>query len=136
MKSNEALAAVILQWLREKYPERYKQTLAVASNPAVFRRHLVRHLEIRWADEPSAEWLVNAPLSALEETSITLNARLYGAEVVLAGNKVTGRTWGFGELNILLRLETEAERRAEFRQLASMKEALDLTLIDVTEERS
>lgn len=133
---NEAAAAVILPWVKENYPERYKQTLEVASNEDTFARFLARLVELRWEEEPDVKWLLQIPLSMLEQTKLELRARLYGAEIVLAGQRVKDRSWSFAELIGLLRAGNETERRAMFEQLRVMKQTLDLRVEEVVIENA
>jgi hypothetical protein len=133
-EENEMLAGLVLKWVKEKYPERYKQTLAVASIPATFRQYLVRLLEIRWEEDGDihAEWKREVPMWALEETKVRVKARLDdGTEIEIAGKKVEGRTWAFAEIGMVLS-EPDRERRKEMvRGLAALKIAGDLRVVEV-----
>lgn len=129
--NNERLAAVILPWAKDKYPERYQQTLAVASKPDTFQRYMVRLVELRWKEEPDTEWLLRVPLTVLEETDISLKARLFGREVVVCGKKVLDRTWSFGELYCLMIDPDKDSRRTTVEDLIHVKHTFDLRTEEV-----
>lgn len=121
--ANETLAALILPWAKEKHPSKYSDTVKAVRKPDVFRRYMVRLVEIRVEEEP--EFRGQVPLSILDETKLTARFKRgdYEFEVRGAGSvKSQGpRVWCWTEL--ALTPEQFEERRA-------WKEALELERVE------
>lgn len=122
--SNDDLAAVILPWAKAAHPEKYEATVGVSPRPQAFRRYLLRLIEIRWEEDPA--WRHDAPLRALEETSIVQRMRLAGgAEIVVKGKRAGGeREWTWAEFADLL------EAGHDINVIARAKAELDLVVDD------
>lgn len=92
------MAALVLPWAKEVMPDAYQKTVAVVKNPTAFRKYIVRLVELRYEKDP--DFRLNAPLAALEETGIRQKMKhpQTGTIIEVCGNKVEGRTWGFGEM--------------------------------------
>lgn len=73
--SNDELAAYILPWAKQWHPEKYAQTLQVATRPTAFRAYLLRLLELRWNDADHFSQLEIGkviPISVLDETALEI----------------------------------------------------------------
>ena len=71
--TDDALAALVLPWAKERHPEKYAETLKVAARPMTFRRYLTRLVEIRCAEDKG--FVLSLPVSVLEETALVVRAR-------------------------------------------------------------
>jgi hypothetical protein len=137
-EQNQTLAALVLPWAREQHKAKYDQTLLVASQPEVFRRYLVRLLELRWEQDGDieADWKKNVPFWALEETNVVVHATAFGQPIEICGRKVLNRTWAWAEMAMVM-TEPDKEKRKELvRELAALKLGLDLKVVGIDEQRS
>lgn len=122
--TNDELAAVILPWAKEHHPDKYEPTIAVSSRPHAFRRYLCRLIEIRWEEDHA--WRSEAPLRALEETSITQRFRLRnGMCIEVKGSRAPGeRVWTWNELAMIY------DNGLNIEDVASLKQDWDLVVDD------
>jgi hypothetical protein len=137
-EQNQTLAALVLPWAREQHKTKYDQTLLVANQSVVFRKYLVRLLELRWEQDGDieADWKKNVPFWALEETSVVVHATAFGQPIEICGQKVLNRTWAWAEMAMVM-TEPDKEKRKELvRELAALKLGLDLKVVGIDEQRS
>jgi hypothetical protein len=136
-EENQTIAALVLPWARERHKEKYDQTLAISNRPDVFRRYLVRLLELRWAEDGDiqADWKKNVPFWALEETNIVVRATVFGHEIKICGSKVADRTWSWAEMRMIIAEPDKEKRRASVRELAALKFGFDLKVMGVENEQ-
>lgn len=134
----QVMAALVLPWAREKHKEKYDQTLIVANKSDVFVRYLVRLLELRWEQDGDvrADWKKDVPFWALEETSITVAAKVFEHEIKICGKKVEDRTWAWAEMAMILKEPDKEKRKESVRELAALKLGLDLKIVGIDEQRS
>jgi hypothetical protein len=121
MIENETLLGLIGAWAKKHHPEKYEQTLRVATNPTVFRRYLLRLVELYVNEDRKRA--TELPVSVLDETSLVFNVR----------DKKTGRTLVFKGR----RSDPPIENRTleltlgdlEYADLQRWKETLDLEYV-------
>lgn len=112
------IAAMMLPWAKAHHPEKYADTVKVSNRPAVFRRYLLRLLEIRCREEEG--FMGTVPVSVLDETALTVKVRdrSTGAVLEVKGERAEGpQVTRFWEL---------AMEPEDFRTLQSAKQILDL----------
>lgn len=119
---NTEMTALILPWAKSNHPEKYQQTIATSKAPEVFKRFLIRLIEIRWTTE--AEFRSSVPCHVLEETSLVVKFRDKQTQEIIevkGRNATGGRVWGFNELML---------DRQSFDELFALKRDFDLQLVD------
>lgn len=123
--SSTDLAALVLPWADMHHPDKATQTRSVESRPDVYRRYLLRLVEIRWHDDPSFRLMVSTDV--LDETAITARWRTKSGTVLdVGGAKAPGpRRWAWGELTMLMNAPDSLE------SLAAIKDILDLETVEV-----
>lgn len=124
MATNEDIFGLIGAWAKEQHPEKYEQTLRVAPDPTVFRRYLLRLVEL-WVAEDRTR-ITKVPVSVLDETSITATVKILRGTakeriVKFCGRRFNGvQEYRFAELLMLPEW---------FQHLQDWKDVLDLEYV-------